>query len=47
MLVHTGGRERTQIEYRDLFAAAGYRVAAIHPTQSRQSLLEGVPLAAN
>lgn len=47
MLVNTGGRERTQSEYRDLLAAAGYRLAAIHPTQSRQSVIEGVPLAAN
>ena len=46
MLVITGGRERTQCEYRDLLAAAGYRLAAIHPTQSRQSVIEGVPLAA-
>jgi hypothetical protein len=46
MLVATGGRERTEIEYRDLFAAAGFTLAAIHPISSGQSVIEGVPLAA-
>jgi O-methyltransferase domain/Dimerisation domain len=47
MLVATGGRERTEIEYRDLFAAAGFTLTAIHPIASGQSVIEGVPLAAS
>jgi hypothetical protein len=47
MLVMTGGRERTEIEYRDLFAAAGFTLTAIHPTASPQYVIEGVPLAAS
>jgi hypothetical protein len=44
MLVVAGGRERTEIEYRALFAAAGFTLTAIHPTASGQSVIEGVPL---
>jgi hypothetical protein len=47
MLVVAGGRERTEIEYRDLFAAAGLALTAIHPTASGQSVIEGVPVAAS
>jgi hypothetical protein len=46
MLVVTGGRERSEIEYRDLFAAAGFTLAAIHPTASPQFVIEGAPLTA-
>jgi hypothetical protein len=47
MLVSTGGRERTQIEYRDLFAAAGFTLTAVYPTASPQCVIEGVPLTAS
>lgn len=43
MLVMTGGRERTEAQYRDLCAAAGLRIARILPTATAFSLLEAVP----
>lgn len=46
MLVVTGGRERTEIEYRNLLASAGFTLAAIHPTAGLQCVIEGVPLTA-
>ena len=46
MLVVAGGRERTEIEYRDLFANAGFTLTAVYPTASAQCVIEGVPLTA-
>ena len=43
MLVVTGGCERTEGEYRDLLAAAGFRLTRIVPTQSPVSVIEAVP----
>ncbi|MBI3972539.1 MAG: hypothetical protein HY332_14765 [Chloroflexi bacterium] len=47
MLVETGGRERTEREYRTLFAAAGLALTEIRPLQAGQyagrSLIEAVP----
>jgi hypothetical protein len=43
MLALPGGRERSEQEYRDLFARAGFRLTRIVPTQSPQSVIEGVP----
>jgi hypothetical protein len=42
MLVMTGGRERSEAEYRTLLAAAGFRPTKIVPSQSGMSLIEGV-----
>jgi ubiquinone/menaquinone biosynthesis C-methylase UbiE len=44
MLVNTGGRERTEPEFRALFADAGFRLTRIVPTDSPWplSVLEGV-----
>jgi O-methyltransferase domain/Dimerisation domain len=42
MLVFTGGCERTEAEYRALFAAAGFTLRQIIPTQSPFSVIEGV-----
>ncbi len=42
MLVMTGGRERTEAEYRTLFEAAGFRLTNISPTQTEMSVIEGV-----
>jgi hypothetical protein len=42
MLVFTGGCERTEAEYRALFAAAGFTLRRIIPTQSLFSVIEGV-----
>jgi hypothetical protein len=45
MLMAPGGRERTEAEYRDLFAAAGFRLQQIHATYAPQSIIEAVPAA--
>lgn len=42
MLVITGGRERTEAEYRALLAAAGFRLTRIIPTPSEMSVIEAV-----
>jgi SAM-dependent methyltransferase len=45
MLVMTpSGRERTEAEFRGLFAAAGFKTTNIVPTQSEFSIIEGVPV---
>ncbi|MGH2354048.1 MAG: methyltransferase [Chloroflexota bacterium] len=43
MLVLTGGRERTDAEYRALLAAAGWRLERVMPTRSMASILEASP----
>ena len=43
LLAHGGGRVRPGARFRDLFAAAGLRLARIIPTASPNSILEGVP----
>ncbi len=45
MLVMLGGQERTEAEYRALFAAAGLRLSAVVPLgdAGQFSVLEGVP----
>ena len=45
MLVRTGGRERTEREFRDLFAAGGLRLTRILPVSFTASALEAVPLS--
>jgi hypothetical protein len=42
LLIHAGGRIRTEAEFRDLFAAAGLRLTRIIPTASPNSIVEGV-----
>jgi ubiquinone/menaquinone biosynthesis C-methylase UbiE len=44
MLVLPGGRERTEAEYRDLYAKAGFRLERIVPTPTENSVLEGRPI---
>src|SRR6478752_358715 len=44
MLVMNGGRERTQAEFHQLFAAAGLRVTRVIPTLSPLSIVEGALL---
>jgi SAM-dependent methyltransferase len=44
MLVLTGGRERTEREYRSLLATAGWRLRSVRPTASVASLFEAVPV---
>jgi len=43
MLVGPGGRERTEVEYGQLLAQAGFRLNRIVPTESAVSVIEGVP----
>jgi SAM-dependent methyltransferase len=40
MLVHSGGRERTEAEYRRLFEATGFRLTRIVPTRGPFSVIE-------
>lgn len=42
MLVIPGGRERTEQEYRDLFAATGFQLTRVVPTAAAVSVIEGV-----
>ncbi|HEX6223110.1 MAG TPA: methyltransferase [Chryseolinea sp.] len=44
MLVVTGGRERTQEEYKKLFHAAGFRLTRIISTKSPVSIIEACPV---
>jgi hypothetical protein len=44
MLVMTGGRERTEAEYRTLFEAAGFRPTGLFRTSLELAVLEGVPV---
>jgi hypothetical protein len=41
MLVMTGGRERTEAEFRELYQHAGFRLTRIIPTESPFSVIEG------
>lgn len=42
MLVLTGGRERTEREFAELFSQAGLRLLAVHPTRCPASVVEAV-----
>jgi hypothetical protein len=44
MLVMTGGRERTEEEFRRLFDASGFRLTRIVATESPFSVIEGKPM---
>jgi hypothetical protein len=43
MLVCTGGRQRSEAEFRSLFGAGGFRLATIVPTPVGVSVIEGRP----
>jgi hypothetical protein len=43
MLIFPGGCERTEKQFRDLFAAAGWRLSRIIHTAAPDSLVEGLP----
>ncbi len=47
MLVMTGGRGRTEVEFRTLFAKAGFKLTNIIATESPVSIIEGIRLASN
>jgi hypothetical protein len=42
MLVCTGGRQRSEAEFRSLYEAAGLRLTQIVPTAMPMKLIEGV-----
>jgi spermidine synthase len=44
MLVCTGGRQRSEQEFRELYQAAGFRLTRIVPTQARVCVIEGVTM---
>ena len=47
MLVNTpGGRERTELEFRAILAAAGFGVVRIVPTSTATSIVEARPAGA-
>ncbi len=43
MLVCTGGRQRSEAEFRSLYEAAGFKLTKIVATPARLSVIEGVP----
>jgi hypothetical protein len=43
MLIFPGGWERTDKQFRELFAASGWRLNRIIPTAAAESIVEGVP----
>ena len=43
MLVMVCGMERTEAEYRTLFAASGFRLTRIVPTRTWVAIIEGEP----
>jgi SAM-dependent methyltransferase len=44
MLVCTGGRQRSEVEFRSLQAGAGFKLTRIIPTPARLSVIEGEPV---
>jgi SAM-dependent methyltransferase len=44
MMLMPGGRERSEPEWKALYAAAGFRVTRILPTPVPHSIIEGVPI---
>jgi hypothetical protein len=44
MLVCTGGRQRSEAEFRDLFAASGFELSRIIPTPARVCVIEADPV---
>jgi hypothetical protein len=45
MMVVTGGRQRSEAEFRELYGSAGFRLTRIIPTPAMSSVIEGVPRA--
>ena len=43
MLIFPSGRERTEKEFRDLFAAAGWKLSRVISTAAPDSIMEGLP----
>ena len=45
LVLSTGGRERSEAEYANLLAAAGFKLERVIPTSSTASLIEAIPVA--
>jgi hypothetical protein len=43
MLIFPGGCDRTEKQFRDLFAAAGWQLSRVIPTAVPESIVEGAP----
>jgi hypothetical protein len=43
MLVCTGGRQRSEQEFRELYAASGFELTRVVPTPARVCVIEGSP----
>jgi hypothetical protein len=43
MLIFPSGRERTEAQFRELFAAAGWKLSRVIPTAAQDSIIEGLP----
>jgi O-methyltransferase domain len=43
MMVITGGRERTEVEYGELLAASGFRLRRVIATPVGESIVEAIP----
>jgi orsellinic acid C2-O-methyltransferase len=41
MLVCTGGRQRSEAQFRELYAAAGFCLTRIIPTEAASCVIEG------
>jgi hypothetical protein len=44
LVANTGGRERTEAEFRSLLNASGFTLTRIVPTQGESSVIEGMPI---
>jgi hypothetical protein len=44
LVIRVGARERTEAEYGDLLAHAGFKLARVIPTAGLHSVLEAVPV---
>jgi hypothetical protein len=42
MFVITGGRERTETEFKELFESSGYKLPRIIPTKESVCVIEGI-----
>ena len=43
IMLFPSGKERTEAEFRELFAASGWKLTRVIPTMSHVSIIEGVP----
>jgi hypothetical protein len=43
MLIFPGGQERTEKQFKELFAAAGWKLNRVIPTRVAESIVEGIP----